>query len=134
MGDSSFLKPFSDLLFGCCALFNLPEVLLHVPALTLLSLVQKPQDALLKGLRALILGKLQRERREVNNKQERRRNNMVFCLRTAGAYNFFLTAKDFSIQIHKYNQRRTSDKNVLVSEKFGLKRLLKSQEAIRVLQ
>lgn len=124
MGDYSYLKPFFDLLLGCCVLFNLPEVLLHVSALTLLSLVQKPQDALLKRLCALILGKLQRERREVNNRHERRRNNMVICLKTAGAYNFFLTAKEFSIQIHKHNQRRASDKNVLMSAKFGLKRPL----------
>lgn len=118
------MKPFFDLLLACCVLFNLPEVLLHVPALALLSLVQKPQDALLKGLRALILGKLHRERRGggVNNRQERRRNNTVICLKTAGAHTFLLTTKEFSIQIHKHNQRRTSDKNVLVSAKFGLKR------------
>lgn len=42
---------------------NVPEVLLHVPALTLVPLVQKPQDALLKGLSTLILRKLQEERK-----------------------------------------------------------------------
>lgn len=36
----------------------IPEVLLHVAAVTLLSLPQEPQDALLKGVGALVLGKL----------------------------------------------------------------------------
>lgn len=43
---------------------KVPEVLLHIPALTLVPLVQKPQDALLKRLGTLILRKLQGERRE----------------------------------------------------------------------
>lgn len=55
---------------------KLPEVLLHLPALILAPLVQKTQDALLKGLRTLILRKLQRKRGKVNN----RRDALKHCL------------------------------------------------------
>lgn len=58
---------------------KVPEVLLHIPALTLVPLVQKPQDALLKRLSALILRKLQGERMGVNNRQDTLRNNII-CL------------------------------------------------------
>lgn len=42
---------------------HLPEVLLHLPGLAVVPLVQKCKDALLKRLCALVLRKLQRERK-----------------------------------------------------------------------
>ena len=55
---------------------NVPEVLLHLSALILVPLVQKPQDALLKRLSALILRKLQEEKK---GKQQARFTEKQVC-------------------------------------------------------
>lgn len=56
-----------------CVKCNVPEVILHLSALILVPLVQKPQDALRKRLSTLILRKLHRRRGKVNNRQTTQR-------------------------------------------------------------
>lgn len=69
----------------CVSGINLPEVLFHIPALTLVPLVQKPQDALLKRLGTLILRKLQGERWEAGCTEKKHHNSAAYIL--------FFTAK-----------------------------------------
>lgn len=71
-----FVRSFLRFQVNKWARCKLPEVLLHLSALILAPLVQKTQDALLKGLCTLILRKLQRKRGKVNN----RRDALKHCL------------------------------------------------------